>query len=53
MYEGSGSDEESLAVTDNWPLGTNCQWLIASQNEDDFVTLEFQNLYVNNKLYYT
>ena len=46
MYEGSGSDmyEGSLAVNDYLPPGTNCQWLITSPNENEFVTLEFQHL---------
>ena len=46
MYEGSGSDmnEGTLAVNNYLPPGTNCQWLITSPNENEFVTLEFQHL---------
>ena len=35
-----------LIVENNLALGTNCQWLILAQDDDDYVTLEFQNLHV-------
>ena len=35
-----------LIVEDNWSDGTYCQWLILAQEDDDYVTLEFQNFHV-------
>ena len=35
-----------LSVENNWPLGTYCQWLISAQDNDYYVTLEFQNFNV-------
>ena len=35
-----------LIVEDNWPHGTYCQWLILAQEDNDYVTLEFQNFHV-------
>ena len=37
-----------LKVEDNWPDGTYCQWLISAQDNNDYVTLEFQNFNVRN-----
>ena len=37
-----------LKVEDYWPLGTYCQWLILAQDNDDYVTLEFQKFNVRN-----
>ena len=37
-----------LKVEDYWPLGTYCQWLISAQDNDDYVTLEFQKFNVRN-----
>ena len=37
-----------LNVEDNWPPGTYCQWLISTPDNDDYVTLEFQNFNVRN-----
>ena len=37
-----------LKVENNWPVGTYCQWLISAQDDISYVTLEFQNLNVNN-----
>ena len=37
-----------LIVEDNWPLGTYCQWLILAQDDNGYVTLEFQNFNVRN-----
>ena len=39
-----------LIVEDSWPLGTYCQWLISSQDNDGYVTIEFQNFKVRNKM---
>ena len=39
-----------LNIKDNWPLGTYCQWLILAQDNDGYVTLEFQNFNVRNTL---
>ena len=39
-----------LKVEDNWPFGTYCQWLILTQDNDDYVTLEFQNFNVRNSI---
>ena len=35
-----------LIVENNWAFGTYCQWLISAQDNDDFVTIEFQNFHV-------
>ena len=35
-----------LIVENNWPYGTYCQWLLSAQDDDDYVTLEFQNFNV-------
>ena len=37
-----------LIVEDNWPHGTYCQWLILAQDDNGYVTLEFQNFNVRN-----
>ena len=37
-----------LIVEDNWPHGTNCQWSILAQDDNGYVTLEFQNFNVRN-----
>ena len=39
---------EILNVEDNWPLGTYCQWLISAEDDNGYVTLEFQNFNVRN-----
>ena len=39
-----------LIVGDNWPHGTYCQWLISAQDNDGYVTIEFQNLIVRNPI---
>ena len=39
-----------LIVEDNWPTGTYCQWLILAQENDDYVTLDFQNFHVKINL---
>ena len=39
-----------LNVEDNWPDGTYCQWLISAQDDNGYVTLEFQNLNVRNTI---
>ena len=31
----------------DWTVGTYCQWLISAQEDDGYVTLEFQNFHVN------
>ena len=35
-----------LNVEDNMPVGTYCQWLISAQDNNGYVTLEFQNFNV-------
>ena len=40
----------TLIVQDNLPFGAKCQWLISSQDDDDYVTLEFQNFNVRNTI---
>ena len=35
-----------LIVEDNWPDGTYCQWMISAQEDEGYITLEFQNLNV-------
>ena len=37
-----------LKVEDVWPFGTYCQWLISAQDNNDYVTIEFQNFNVRN-----
>ena len=39
-----------LIVEDNWPVGAYCQWLISAQNDDDYVTIEFQNFNVRKNI---
>ena len=39
-----------LKVKVNWPKGTYCQWLILAQDNNDYVTLEFQNFNVRNTI---
>ena len=39
-----------LYVENNWPDGTYCQWLISAQDNNDYVTLEFQNFNVRNTI---
>ena len=41
---------EMLIVEYNWPDGTYCQWLISTQEDDGYVTLEFQNFNVRNTI---
>ena len=41
-------DNGQLKVEDNWPDGTYCQWLISTQDDDGYVTLEFHNFNVRN-----
>ena len=36
-----------LIVDNNWPLGTYCQWLISAEDENSYITLEFQNINVS------
>ena len=40
-----------LNVIDNWPHGTYCQWLISAEDNDGYVTIEFQNFQVRNTMY--
>ena len=37
-----------LIIEDNWPFGTYCQWLVSAQDNEDYVTLEFQKFNVRN-----
>ena len=37
-----------LIVKDIWSYGTYCQWLISAQDDNGYVTLEFQNFNVWN-----
>ena len=39
-----------LKVENNWPDGTYCQWLISAQDNDGYVTLEFENFNVRNTI---
>lgn len=39
----------TLIIENNWPDGTYCKWIISTQEDDAYVTLEFQNLNVNLK----
>ena len=40
----------NLNIEDNWPLGTYCQWLISAEDDNGYVTLEFQNFNVRNTI---
>ena len=41
------NDEHILIIQDNWPLGTNCQWLISAKEEvGGHVILEFNDIKV-------
>ena len=37
----------NLIVDNNWPLGTYCQWLISAEDENSYITLDFQNINVS------
>ena len=37
-----------LIVGNNWSVGTYCQWLISAEDENSYVTLEFQNINVSH-----
>ena len=39
-----------LNVADNWPHGTYCQWLISAQDDNVYVTLEFESFNVRNTI---
>ena len=36
-----------LIVKNNWPFGTHCQWLISSEAENFYITLELKSLKVS------
>ena len=40
-----------LIIDNNWPLGTYCQWLISAEDENSYITLEFQNINVSNEIF--
>ena len=40
-----------LIVDNNWPLGTYCQWLISAEDENSYITLEFQNINVCQNIF--
>ena len=37
---------EKVIFGNDLPLGTYCQWMISAQDDDGYVTLEFQNFNV-------
>ena len=37
-----------LIVEDEWLGSISCQWLISSEDKEDFVTIEFQTLNVKS-----
>ena len=39
-----------LNVEDNLPHSTYCQWLISAQDNEGYVTLEFENFNVRNTI---
>ena len=39
-----------LIVKDIWFYGTYCQWLISAQDDNSYVTLEFQIFNVGNTI---
>ena len=45
-----GLANSQLKVEDNLPANTYCQWLISTQDNDDYVTLEFQNFHVRKTI---
>ena len=36
-----------LIVGNNWSVGTYCHWLISAEDENSYITLEFQNINVS------
>ena len=36
-----------LIVDNNWSVGTYCQWLISAEDENSYITLEFENINVS------
>ena len=41
-----------LTVDNNWSVGTYCQWLISAEDENSYITLEFQNIIVSLETYH-
>ena len=39
-----------LHVENNWLDGTFCQWVMSTQDNNSYVTLEFQNFNVRNTI---
>ena len=39
-----------LVVNNIWPAGTFCQWLISVEDENSYITLEFQNMNVSSEI---
>ena len=39
-----------LKVEDNWPDRFYCQWLISAQDNDGYVTFEFENINVRKNI---
>ena len=39
-----------LKVEDNWPVGSYCQWLLSAQDNNGYVTLEFENFNVRKNI---
>ena len=35
-----------IIVQNNWPYGTYCQWLLSAQEDDMYITIEFDNFNV-------
>ena len=36
-----------LTVDKNWPWGTYCQWLILAEDENSYVTIQFDHIDVS------
>ena len=43
LNKGNGK----LIGDNNWLVGTYCQWLISAENENSYITLQFQNINVS------
>ena len=41
-----------LIVDNNWLVGTYCHWLISAEDENSYITLDFQNINVSYEIYF-
>ena len=43
-------DNGKLIVQNNWPVGIYCPWLISADDDNTYITLEFQNINVSYEI---